>query len=144
LPGGGFGVIPAGKDDFRQLLLKKLAFKCNIDSDALSGLEDTGKALLLYEIGVAKDTSVTWPWSYYRLYTAKLKEPLSGECLANLGYTFDNTELAKTISQQTGIDVHSYRAHLRWVPVKNITMNRAITDRYSNIIPLIKELANQC
>jgi hypothetical protein len=144
LPGGGFGVIPAGKDDFKQLLLNKLAFKCNIDSEALSGLEDTGKALLLYEIGVAKDASVTWPWSYYRLYTAKLKEPLSGECLANLGYTFDNTELAKTISQQTGIDVHSYRAHLRWVPVKNITMNRAITDRYSNIIPLIKELANQC
>lgn len=145
LPGGGFGGHkPSSPEDFKQLLMDKLEFKCNLSASDITTPEDTGKALLLHEVGVAKTDAVTWPWSYYRLYTAKLKEPLSSECLADLGYSFDNTALAADIKQKTGIDVHSYRAHLRWVPVKNITLNRAVTDRYSNIIPLIRAEACKC
>jgi hypothetical protein len=144
LPGGGFGSEkPSSTEDFKKLLMDKLAFKCNLTSADITTPEDTGKALLLHEVGVAQTKEVTWPWSYYRLYTAKLKEPLSGECLADLGYTFNNAALAADIKQKTGIDVYSYRAHMRWVPVKNITLNRAVTDRYSNIIPLIKAEASK-
>jgi hypothetical protein len=145
LPGGGFGSNkPRGAEDFKKLLMDKLAFKCNLSASDITTPEDTGKALLLHEVGVAITDDVTWPWSYYRLYTAKLKEPLSDECLADLGYTFNNAALAADIKQKTGIDVHSYRAHMRWVPVKNITLNRAVTDRYSNIIPLIRAEACKC
>ena len=144
LPGGGFGGHkPSSSEDFKKLLMDKLEFKCNLCTPDITPPEDTGKALLLHEVGVAKTDDVTWPWSYYRLYTAKLKEPLSNECLADLGYTFDNSALAANIKQKTGIDVHSYRAHMRWVPVKNITLNRAVTDRYSNIIPIIKAEASK-
>lgn len=142
LPGGGFNKEPSSYEDFKQLLLDKLAFKCNITESDITPPEDTGKALLLYEIGVAKSKKVTWPWSYYRLYTAKLKAPISEDTLDDLGYTFNNAELANQIKQQTGIELHSYRAHMRWVPIKHITLNRAITDRYSNIIPMIQSLAN--
>jgi hypothetical protein len=144
LPGGGFGGHkPSSPEDFKKLLMDKLEFKCNLCTPDITTPEDTGKALLLHEVGVAKTKDVTWPWSYYRLYTAKLKDPLSDECLAELGYTFDNAGLAASIKQKTGIDVHSYRAHMRWVPIKNITLNRAVTDRYSNIIPLIKAEASK-
>lgn len=141
LPGGGFNSLPSSTTDFKQLLMDKLKFKCNLTSSNITTPEDTGKALLLHEVGVAQDAAVTWPWSYYRLYSAKLKDTLSGDCLADLGYSFNNKELADQVKQQTGIDIHSYRAHMRWVPVKHITLNRAITDRYSNIIPLIQSIA---
>jgi hypothetical protein len=141
LPGGGFWDIPHNHNEFKTLLLDKLKLKCDLNPEDITDPQDTNKALLLYEVGVAQDKSVTWPWSYYRLYSAKLTKPLSGETLADLGYSFTNTDYAKAFTDKLGFEVHSYRAHLRWVPVKHITLNRAITDRYSNIIPIIQELA---
>lgn len=142
LPGGGFTKLPSlsnKENAFRDLLLDKLRFKCNIQADDITTPVDTGSALILNEKGVAKTNDVTWPWSYYRLYTAELKEPLSAQCLDDLGYTFDNNQLAKELSKPAeGIEVHGYRAHMRWVPVNTLNFNRAVTDRYSNIIHLIK------
>ncbi len=142
LPGGGFEKLPSMTNKetaFRDLLLHKLKFKCNIKAEDITTPVDTGSALILNEKGVAKTNEVTWPWSYYRLYTAELKEPLSEEVLDDLGYTFDNNQLAKELSDpKQGIEVHGYRAHMRWVPINTLNLNRAITDRYSNILHLIK------
>ena len=142
LPGGGFSKLPspANKENaFRDLLLSKLRFKCNIMPEDITTPVDTGSALVLNEKGVAITDDVTWPWSYYRLYTAELKEPLSAQCLDDLGYTYDNNQLAKELSNpDKGIVVHGYRAHMRWVPLNTLNINRAVTDRYSNILHLIK------
>jgi hypothetical protein len=142
LPGGGFMLKPSTDLDFDDLILDKLNFKCNIKSSDIINLTDTGSSLVLYEPGVAKDKSVLWEWSYYRLYTAKYKHLLTAEHLATLGYSYDNNEEAIHRSAELGIHVNGYRAHMRWVPIKHITLNRAITDRYSNIIPMIQSAAN--
>ncbi len=138
LPGGGFGTPPSSENTYEELLKDKLLFKCNIYSDQILDLHDTEKALILHEKGVAKDNSVTWEWSYYRLFTAKYKPTLTAKDLEALGYTYDNHAEAGRRSAESGIEVHGYRAHMRWVPVESIDLNRSITDRYSNIIPLIK------
>lgn len=54
LPGGGFVDKPATTADFIALLKSRLAFKCNINSADITNLKDTGKALLLHEVGVAQ------------------------------------------------------------------------------------------
>lgn len=141
LPGGGFMDIPKGEKAYEDLLKAKLQFKCNIFEEQLSDLVDTEEALILNEKGVAKDEDVRWHWSYYRLFTAKYTPILTDEHLESLGYTHHNAAQAAQMKADQGIDVHSYRAHMRWVPVEGITLNRAITDRYSNIIPLIQTLA---
>lgn len=141
LPGGGFMLKPTIDMDFDDLILDKLDFKCNIKSSDITNLTDTGSSIVLYEPGVAKDKAVLWEWSYYRLYTAKYKHLLTAEHLATLGYSYDNGEEALRRAAKLGIHVNGYRAHMRWVPVEHITLNRAITDRYSNIIPLIQEVA---
>jgi hypothetical protein len=144
LPGGGFMLKPTTDLDFDNLILDRLNFKCNIKSSDIINLTDTGSSLVLHELGVAKDDAVLWEWSYYRLYTAKYKHLLTAEHLAALGYSYDNDEEAKRIAAELGIPVNSYRAHMRWVPVDSIELNRAITDRYSDIIPLIKAEACRC
>lgn len=143
LPGGGFGTPPDGEKAYEELLKDKLLFKCNISSAQISDLTDTEEALILHEKGVAKNKAVRegWQWSYYRLFTAKYKPVLNEENLAALGYTYDNRDEAKRRSEESGIEVHSYRAHMRWVPVDSIELNRSITDRYSNIIHKIKAIA---
>jgi hypothetical protein len=143
LPGGGFGALPKGENAYEELLKDKLLFKCNIYSDQILDLHDTEEALILHENGVAKDTHVTWDWSYYRLFTAKYKPTLTEENLSALGYTYDNHGEANRRSAESGIEVHGYRAHMRWIPVESIDLNRSITDRYSNIIPLIKAAARR-
>ena len=144
LPGGGFGQLPEGEKAYEDLLKDKLLFKCNISSDQICNLTDTEEALILHENGVAKTKEVTWDWSYYRLFTAKYKPILNEENLEALGYTYDNRDEAKRRSEESGIEVHGYRAHMRWVPVDSIGLNRAITDRYSNIISTIQAEANGC
>ena len=143
LPGGGFGQLPEGEKAYEELLKDKLLFKCNIYSDQINNLLDTEEALILHEKGVAKDKKVTWNWSYYRLFTAHYKPVLTAENLEALGYTYDNHGEAKRRSEESGIEVHGYRAHMRWVPVESIDLNRSITDRYSNIIHIIKAIAAQ-
>ena len=141
LPGGGFHTQPDNEKAYEELLKDKLLFKCNIQSDQISDLHDTEEALILHEKGVAKDKKVVWDWSYYRLFTAKYRPTLNDETLSALGYSYDNHAEAERRSADSGIEVHGYRAHMRWIPVESITLNRAITDRYSNIIPIIQELA---
>jgi hypothetical protein len=141
LPGGGFMTKPTSDLDFDDLIRDKLDFKCNIKSSDIINLTDTGSSIVLYEPGVAKDKDVLWEWSYYRLYTAQYKHLLTEEHLATLGYSYDNNAEAKRRGDELGIHINGYRAHMRWVPVDGINLNRAITDRYSNLIPLIKELA---
>lgn len=143
LPGGGFDSKIEGKTAYEDLLKDKLLFKCNIPDSDISSLTDTGEALILHEKGVAKDKNVTWSWSYYRLFTAFYKPELTGDDLATLSYTYDNNAEAARRTAERGTEVHGYRAHLRWVPVDGIELNRAITDRYSNLIPAIKAVANK-
>ena len=140
LPGGGFDSRHQVKDNdsFKDALAIKLRRKCNLTSTDITEPVDVG-ALILNEKGVAKTDEVTWNWSYYRLYTAELREPISEETLNNLGYTFDNREVDEALTDETlGITVKGYRAHMRWVPLDSIELNRAVTDRYSNILHLIK------
>jgi hypothetical protein len=144
LPGGGFMTKPTSDLDFDDLIYDKLNFKCNVKQSDIHSLADTGSSLVLYEPGVAKDKDVQWDWSYYRLYTAKYTHLLTAEHLATLGYSYDNGEEALRRANELGIPVNGYRAHMRWVPVEGIELNRAITDRYSNIIPLIKSTAATC
>jgi hypothetical protein len=141
LPGGGFMTPPQQASDYEQLLIDKLAFKCNIKRGDLLDLTDTGNALLLSEKGVAKDKDVTWDWSYYRLFTAKYKHELSGEDLATLSYTHDNTADAEEKTKTSGMHVNGYRAHMRWVPVDSLKITRPITDRYADLIPAIIQYA---
>jgi hypothetical protein len=132
LPGGGFGKNPGGNNAFESLIKEKLDFKCDIGSDIITNLKDTGKALLLNEKGVAKNTAeITWPWSYYRLFTAELKYPLDSEELHklgydDLGYNYDNSYKAN--------GRNSYRAFMRWVPVDELGSNTAILNRYSTLL----------
>lgn len=143
LPGGGFSDLPGDEKAYEELLKDKLLFKCNVYSDQILNLHDTEEALILHENGVAKDKKVAWDWSYYRLFTAKYKPVLTADNLEALGYTYDNRGEAKRRSAESGIEVHGYRAHMRWVPVESIDLNRSITDRYSNVIPLIKAEASK-
>ena len=141
LPGGGFDGMHqvSTEESFKNLLHMKLRRKCNIMPGDISTPVDTGYALVLNEEGVAKSDKVRWHWSYYRLYTAELKHKLTAETLENLGYTFDNTQVEEALKDpETGISVQGYRAHLRWVPLDSIELNRAVADRYSNIFHLIK------
>ena len=135
LPGGGFMDIPESLDEFKKLVIDKLSFKCNINESSIKDLTDTGKALILHEDGVAQSNEVRWDWSYYRLYTAKYIEKLTED---DLDYTYNNKERAKSLSTADR-PVNGYKAFLRWLPIESLTINRAITDRYSNIIPMIKQ-----
>jgi hypothetical protein len=153
LPGGGFDTLPSEYSSpdkaYEDLLKDKLLFKCNVRSDQISDLIDTEEALILHEKGVAKTKEVHWDWSYYRLFTAKYKPVLTEEDLAALGYTYDNSAEAQRRTDSFGKDakgnyikkVHGYRAHMRWVPIEDIELNRSITDRYSNVIHIIRAVA---
>ena len=142
LPGGGFRGNLVSQSDFEPLLYDRLKFKCNINNSEILSLNDTGKGIILHEAGVAKDKAVLkgWLWSYYRLYTATYGKILN---IDNLDYSYNNKEVAKELEQKLGQHINGYNAYLRWVPVNNIILNRSITDRYSNIIPIIEAQAKK-
>lgn len=139
LPGGGLHSIdqinPAG---FETIAKQRLYFKGGLNTDNhIKNFAPTGKALVLQEKGVAKDKGVTWPWSYYKLFTAFYNQEI---LVDDIDYSFDNRSTPKEIRAK-GED--GYICTLRWVPVESLDLNRSIKDRYSNIIPFIKAEADK-
>ena len=140
LPGGGLHNAPVKEADFKAIAEQRLHFKAGISAQHISNLTDTGKGLLLREKGtgkgskgVAKDKSITWPWSYYKLFTAyytKVIEP------KDIDYSFDNRQL--DISKADGEE--GYTCYLKWIPVDALDYNRALLSRYSNIYNIIRSL----
>ena len=141
LPGGGLHSCPNGTiqyNDFEKIAEQRLYFKGGIDTaNNIRGLKDTGKGLLLHETGVAKDKKVTWPWSYYKLFTAYYTKEIDSD---DLDYNFDNRN---TPIAQRAVGEKGYTCYLKWIPVDTLDYNRSILDRYSNIVKTIKALAEQ-
>lgn len=155
LPGGGLYSKASGPASYRQLAKHRLEFKAGIKSikpqpkknseedpnattmSQTDMFSDTGYGLLLNEVGVAKDDEVKWPFSYYRLFTARYIPVISEE---NLDFSHDNRSQASAmkVSGENG-----YVAFARWIPVETLSINNIINARYSNIIPLIQHVANK-
>lgn len=143
LPGGGLHDDNVSNESFRNIALQRLHFKCGIEAKDISNLTDTGKGLLLAEKGedgskgVAKDSKITWPWSYYKLFTATYIPYIDAN---DTDYSFDNRGLL--IAKAKGED--SYTSYLKWVPVDSLNYNRALLTRYSNVFSDITKLAEKC
>lgn len=113
LPGGGFY---SKSDTALNIAKQRLQFKAGLDINRVSKLSDTGYGLLLFEDGVAQNKEVTWEASYYYLFTANYTDYLTRE---DLEFSHNNGE---------------YTAMCRWIPVKQINLNRSIVTRYSNLL----------
>lgn len=155
LPGGGFrGETNITESSFEDLIRERLSFKCNLSCNSSNGdideLITENKGLLLHEEGVALNKTVIegWKYSYYRLFSGIFNKILtttdliSGTNKTALNYSYDNSKIAAQISKETGEFVKGYNAYMRWLPVKDLIINRSITDRYADLIPLIEERAN--
>lgn len=99
LPGGGMDNAPVSYADFESLIKDRLKFKCNINQSDISNLRDTGKALLLHEVGIMKKQNGKYPyeWSYYRLYAANYNKVLTEDELNN---KYDNNSEAKALGKR--------------------------------------------
>lgn len=143
LPGGGLHDDNVSNESFRSIALQRLHFKCGIESKDISNLTDTGKGLLLAEKGedgtkgVAKDSKITWPWSYYKLFTATYNPYIDAD---DTDYSFDNSGLL--IAKAKGET--SYTSYLKWIPVDSLNYNRALLTRYSNVFSDIVKLTGTC
>lgn len=143
LPGGGLHDDNVSNESFRNIALQRLHFKCGIEASDIANLTDTGKGLLLAEKGedgtkgVAKDSKITWPWSYYKLFTATYRPYIDAE---DTDYSFDNRGLL--ITKAKGEE--GYTSYLKWIPVDSLNYNRAILTRYSNVFSDITKLADKC
>jgi hypothetical protein len=142
LPGGGLHTAPVKKDDFKTIAQQRLYFKGGLDASKIRELTDTNHGLLLYENGVAEKgksqstRTVTWPWSYYQLFTAFYTETLNEE---DTDYSFDNRDL--DIIKAKGED--GYDCYLKWIPVDSLDYNRSLLTRYSNIFNIIRSTAQR-
>jgi hypothetical protein len=97
----------------------------------LTPLVDTKQALLLHEIGVAKDSGVTWEWSYYKIYKTFYKNIIDSE---DLDFYYDNRkDDALKVKGENG-----YISYALWIPVDTLPFNDRVNNRYSNIIRLIE------
>jgi hypothetical protein len=143
LPGGGLHDDNVSNESFRGIALQRLHFKCGIEPKDIANLTDTGKGLLLAEKGedgtkgVAKDSKITWPWSYYKLFTATYSPYIDAD---DTDYSFDNSGLL--IAKAKGET--SYTSYLKWIPVDSLNYNRALLTRYSNVFSDITKLAEKC
>jgi hypothetical protein len=150
LPGGGLHGANVSNESFRDIALQRLHFKCGIEPKDIANLTDTGKGLLLAEKGedkdgedkdgpkgVAKDSKITWPWSYYKLFTAVYKPYIDAE---DTDYSFNNKGLLITKAKGET----SYTSYLKWIPVDSLNYNRALLTRYSNVFSDITKLAEKC
>ena len=82
LPGGGLYNKPTSDRDFEQIAAHRCKFKGGLSvNKELTPLVDTKQALLLHEIGVAKDSGVWWEWSYYKIYKTFYKNIIDSEDL---------------------------------------------------------------
>ena len=121
------------------------------NKDEIKNLESENLGLLLHEEGVALNKTVIegWKYSYYRLFSGTFNKILtigdltSGTNKTALDYSFDNSKIAAQISAETGEFVKGYNAYMRWLPVKDLVINRSITDRYVDLIPLIESRATE-
>ena len=140
LPGGGLHDTTVNAAAFKNIALHRLHFKGGIESEYISNLTDTGKGLLLVEKGsdgskgAAKDSKVTWPWSYYKLFTAYYTKPIDPN---DADYFFDNRHLLSTAAKGE----KGYTCYLKWIPVDSLDYNRSVLTRYSNIFEEIRNLA---
>lgn len=140
LPGGGLHSDKVTSQSFGSIAMQRLHFKGGIESNYISNFTDTGKGLLLAEKGtdgtkgVAKSDKITWPWSYYKLFTAHYTKEIDAN---HTDYFFDNKNLLSTAAKGE----EGYTCYLKWVPVNSLDYNRAIISRYSNIFGLIREVA---
>lgn len=135
LPGGGLYTL---SDTFKKVAEHRLGFKAGLGNMDFSDLKDTGKGLLLNEQKTAKDKSVTWAYSYYRLFTAKYNRVLTDDDIS--GYSFDNRELAKELSKygETG-----YTCYLTWVYIDELRTQSMISARYAQAFDIIRNLAKE-
>ena len=132
LPGGGLYSKPTSDHDFEQIAAHRCKFKAGLTvNKELTPLVDTKQALLLHEIGVAKDSGVKWQWSYYKIYKTFYKNIIDSE---DLDYYYDNRKYdALKVKGENG-----YISYVLWIPVDTLQFNDRVNNRYSNIIRLIE------
>lgn len=132
LPGGGLYNKPTSDRDFEQIAAHRCKFKGGLSvNKELTPLVDTKQALLLHEIGVAKDSGVSWEWSYYKIYKTFYKNIIDSE---DLDFYYDNRkDDALKVKGENG-----YISYALWIPVDTLQFNDRVNNRYSNIIRLIE------
>lgn len=142
LPGGGLHSTQVTAQSFSSIAMQRLHFKGGIEAKYISNFTDTGKGLLLAEKGtdgtkgVAKTDKITWPWSYYKLFTANYTKEIDTD---HTDYQFNNAGL----EIETADGAYNYTCYLKWIPVSSLDYNRALISRYSNIFDLIRKTASK-
>lgn len=138
LPGGGLiDHLNVTDGQFECIAKQRLHMKGGIEKEYIVDFTDTNKALLLDESVTAQDKSIKWPWSYYKLYSARYAKPIQED---DIDYNFDNRTLSSEIR---GTDEHGYICYLKWIPIDHIDKIDGVVRRYSNILNDIKNLAKR-